>query len=268
MPGTMSKWTTQSIRGLKGKRPIVCVTAYDAVTAVLADEAEVDLILVGDSVGTTMLGFETTVPVTVDMMVHHTAAVARARPAALLVADVPFAAGCHEFDRVLDTCARLMREGGAEAVKIEGGEAMAPVVARLVRAGIPVLGHIGLLPQRYYALGGYRRFGRTPAEREHLLADVRALQDAGAFAIVAEMLDSGCAAALTGELEVPMIGIGCGPDCDGQILVCNDLLGYSVKKVPGFVKQYGDLAGEARKGFAAYARDVREKKFPSAGKSV
>ncbi|MFP4069815.1 MAG: 3-methyl-2-oxobutanoate hydroxymethyltransferase [Verrucomicrobiota bacterium] len=255
--------TTQTISKLKGGRPIVAVTAYDAVMARYADAAGVDLILVGDSVGTTQLGFDTTVPVTLEMMLHHTAAVARAKPEALLVADLPFGLAHGDFPGVLEACARLMQEGGAEAVKIEGGLAMAATVERLVGAGVPVLGHIGLLPQQFHRLGGYRKFGRTELEKEILLKDAQALEAAGCFAIVGEMIEGTLAGAIAAELRIPLIGIGCGPHCDGQILVCNDLLGMTTGYVPSFVKQFADLGEQARAGFAAYAAEVRDGTFPS-----
>ena len=254
--------TTQTISLLKGERPVVAVTAYDAVMARLADEAGVDLILVGDSVGTTQLGYATTVPVTLEMMLHHTAAVTRNKPGALVVADVPFALAHAGFDRVLEACRRLMQESGAEAVKIEGGAGMAPVVRRLTAAGIPVLGHIGLLPQQYHQLGGYRRFGRNEEEKSTLLDDALALQEAGCFAIVVEMVEGTVAGVIAGELAIPVIGIGSGPHCDGQILVCNDLLGMNVEPVPSFVKRYANLATDIRSAFADYAEEVRSRKYP------
>lgn len=254
---------TQSISALKAERPIVAVTAYDAPTAQYADAAGVDLILVGDSVGTTQLGFETTVPVTLDMMVHHTAAVARAQPNALLVADVPFALAHDDFSNLLHACRRLLQEGGAQAVKIEARAALAPAIARLVNAGIPVLGHFGLLPQTINQLGGYRKFGRSEMEKSALIEDAQALESAGCFTLLCEMIDGTVAGAIAGELNVPLIGIGSGPHCDGQILVCNDLLGLNAGYVPSFVKQYADLGAAAEKAFADYAADVRNRKFPS-----
>jgi len=255
--------TTQTISRLKGERPVVAVTAYDVVMARYADEAGVDLILVGDSVGTTQLGFETTVPVTLDMMLHHTAAVTRAKPKALVVADVPFALAHGDFSEVLHVCRRLMQESGAEAVKIEGGSTMAPVVERLTRAGIPVLGHIGLLPQQFHQLGGYRKFGRNEVEKSALMEDALALQAAGCFAVLCEMIDASVAGAIAKQLQVPLIGIGSGSDCDGQILVSNDLLGLNTGYIPSFAKQYAQLGDQVRAAFADYADEVRNKKFPS-----
>ena len=206
-----------------------------------ADEAGVDLILVGDSVGTTQLGFETTIPVTLEMMLHHTAAVARAKPQALVVADIPFAVAHGEFKDLLEACRRLMQIAGAEAVKIEGGASMAPTIERLTNAGIPVLAHIGLLPQQFHQLGGYRKFGRSEAEKLILVADALALEKAGCFAVLCEMVDGPVASTIAQELALPLIGIGSGSHCDGQILVTNDLLGMTAGHVPSFVKQYSDL---------------------------
>jgi 3-methyl-2-oxobutanoate hydroxymethyltransferase len=260
----MVKMTTQTLRALKGQRPIVCVTAYDTTTARCADEAGVDLILVGDSVGNNVLGFASTVPVTLDMMVHHAAAVARAHPRALLVADLPYGDAHIEPGDVVKACRRLIQEGGAEAVKIEGGASIAPLIERLVQAGIPIMGHIGLQPQQVNVLGGYRRFGQRVPEADALRADVEALELAGVFAIVAEMMDVKLAAELTRLAHTPIIGIGSGPDCDGQILVANDVLGLN-ERMPSFAKPYAKLREATKAAFAEYAAEVRERKFPAAG---
>jgi 3-methyl-2-oxobutanoate hydroxymethyltransferase len=226
-----------------------------------ADEAGVDLILVGDSVGNNVLGFANTVPVTLDMMVHHAAAVSRAKAEALLVADLPFGDAHLRRGDVVRACRRLVQEGGMEAVKVEGGAALAPVVESLVQAGIPVMGHIGLQPQQVNVLGGYRRFGRSGTEAEMLLADAHALEQAGVFAIVVEMLDAKLAAELTQKIGVPIIGIGSGPDCDGQILVAHDILGIN-EHAPSFAKAYAKLHETMRGAFAAYAEEVRGKVYP------
>jgi 3-methyl-2-oxobutanoate hydroxymethyltransferase len=256
------KTTTHTLRKLKGQRPIVAVTAYDAITARYATAAEVDLILVGDSVGNTFLGFENTVPVTLEMILHHTAAVARTKPNGLLAADVPFAEAHYDFERVLQACQRLIQGAGAEAVKIEGGVELAPQVARLVDAGVPVWGHVGLKPQQVYSLGRYKRFGTTPDEADRVMADAVALEKAGAFALLVEMIDFGLARRMTETLKIPVIGIGAGPDCDGQILVCSDLLGLTPGYVPSFAKVFAQAGEEYKKGFAAYAEAVRKKTFP------
>lgn len=256
------KTTTHTLRKLKGQRPIVAVTAYDTITARYANEAGVDVILVGDSVGNTMLGFDTTVPVTLDMMVHHTAAVARAKTNALVAADVPFAEAHFGFERVLEACQRLVQQGGAEAVKIEGGAALAPQIERLVDAGIPVWGHIGLRPQQVHALGRYKKFGGNEAEVESILADAVALEKAGVFALLVEMIEPSLAKKLTERTGVPVIGIGAGPDCDGQILVCTDLLGMTPGYVPSFAKAFAHAGEQFKQGFAAYTEAVRGRKFP------
>jgi 3-methyl-2-oxobutanoate hydroxymethyltransferase len=256
------KTTVHTLRKLKGQRPIVAVTAYDAIVARFASEAGVDVILVGDSVGNTLLGFENTVPVTLDMICHHTAAVARAKPSAFIAADVPFAEAHYDFERVLRACQRLMQEAGAEAVKIEGGAALAPMIARLVEAGVPVWGHIGLKPQQVHTLGRYKKFGGTPAEADALLADALALEKAGAFALLVELMDTAVAQKLTATLKIPVIGIGAGPHCDGQILVYTDLLGLTPGYVPAFARQFADAGAQLKAGFTAYTEAVRTRKFP------
>ena len=257
------KTTVHTLRKLKGQRPITAVTAYDAITARYASEAGVDVILVGDSVGNTLLGFENTVPVTLEMMCHHTAAVARAKPQALLAADVPFAEAHYDFERVLRACQRLLQEAGAEAVKIEGGAELAPTVGRLVEAGVPVWGHIGLKPQQVHALGRYKKFGTTPQEAEAILQDALALERAGVFALLVEMMDAGLARTLSETAKVPVVGIGAGPHCDGQILVYTDLLGLTPGYVPGFAQKFADAGAQFKQGFAGFVEAVRSKKFPN-----
>lgn len=257
------KITTKTIRDLKGKRPVTALTAYDYFMARLAGEAGVDLLLVGDSVGTTVLGMPTTVQVTLEMMLHHTAAVARARPDALVIADIPFPEAHRSQDHLLAVSARLIQEGGSEGVKIEGGAVMAGKIEALVEAGIPVLAHIGLLPQQVYRLGGYRKFGKKAAEREALIADALAVEEAGAFGVVLEMVEAETAREITSRLKIPTIGIGSGPDCDGQILVSHDILGLTPGKIPSFAKQYARLGEEISKAFRAYVDEVRDHTFPS-----
>lgn len=258
----MNSITTHTLRKLKGERPIVAVTAYDALVARLADRAEVDLILVGDSVGNALLGFDTTVPVTLDMMIHHTAAVARARTRALVVADLPFGEAHFDYERVLDACQRLMQGAGAAAVKIEATAALAPLIARLVGAGIPVWGHVGLQPQRIHDLGKYRRFGANPGEATQLMADARALVDAGCFSLLLEMVEERVAGEITAHVSVPTVGIGAGPQVDGQILVYTDLLGLTPGYVPSFARRFADVGDLMQKGFAAYAEAVKTRQFP------
>lgn len=256
------KTTTLSLSKLKGERPIVAVTAYDFITAQLVDAAEVDLLLVGDSLGNTVLGFENTVPVTVEMMLHHTKAVARARPKSLLVADVPFGVAGRSLDYLTEVCASFLQEGGAEAVKIEGGSRRATNAEAVIRAGVPVVGHIGLKPQDVLQLGGYRKFGKDGAERQRLIEDAQSWEQAGAFALVVEMVHPEVAAEITETLSIPTIGIGAGSGCDGQILVLSDLLGLNAGNYPGFVKKFADLRTAAIDALNAYAKEVREKTFP------
>ena len=248
---------------LKGKRPIVALTAYDAVMGRMVCDAGVDFILVGDSVGTTLLGHRTTIPVDMIDMVRHTAAVRRAQPNCLLVADLPFGEASLSFDRLLESARRLMQEGGADAVKIEGGRDVADDIEKLVATGIPVLGHIGLLPQTVKAIGGYRRFGGDRQEAEDLYTDAIALEEAGCFAVIAEMMEENVAKELARQILPPLIGIGSGAGCDGQILVTTDLLGYNLGKTPSFVKTYANLNRVIPKALSQYVSEVREGKFPS-----
>lgn len=255
------KKTVRSISKMKGGEKIAMITAYDAIFARLADEAGADMILVGDSLGNTFLGFDSTVPVSLEMMLHHTAAVARAKTDALVVADVPFGCAHFEFDRLLDDCRALCQKAGAEAVKIEGGAKMADKIRRLCDAGIAVMGHIGLQPQQVLKLGGYRKFGKTREEIDELVADAKALENAGVFSIVLEMCDEAATEAVTEAVGVPTIGIGSGPKSDGQVLVCTDILGLS-KYTPPFVKKYADISGDILKAYSQYVDEVRGGEFP------
>ena len=249
------KTTTRSLRALKGVRPIVCLTAYDTISARIAEEGGADLLLVGDSVGNTLLGLADTVGVTMDMMIHHTAAVSRTRPAALVVGDLPFALAHDNFSKLLGYARRFLQEGGAQAVKIEGGASLAPAIAKLVDAGIPVMGHVGLLPQRVHA-AGYRRRGLTPEDQVRLLADAVAVAEAGAFALVVECVDEGFMPAITAAVGIPTIGIGSGQGCDGQILVLHDLLGLTPNPPP-FVRPRAHLHRDAVAAVKSWARQVR-----------
>ncbi len=259
----MKTWTARKITALKGTTRIVCLTAYDHPTARLVDEAGVHLVLVGDSLATAVLGYETTLPVTMDEMLHHTRAVTRGVKSALVVADMPFMSYQVSDEQALLNAGRFIKEGNAEAVKVEGGVMRAGLVAKLVSNGIPVLGHIGLTPQSIHQLGGYRVQGRLPDEAQTLMDDARSLAGAGAFAIVLECLPAALAAAITAAIGVPTIGIGAGPDCDGQILVTPDLLGLDASVSPRFVKRYADLAGTIRNALAAYRDDVQSGAFPA-----
>jgi len=255
------KKTTKTILKKKGAEKIAMITAYDSVFARLADAADADIILIGDSVGNTVLGYESTVKVTVDDIVHHSSAVARTNPEALILADLPFGCAHFSFDKLLSDCRRIIQEGGAEAVKIEGGAAIADKIAKLVRAGIAVMGHIGLEPQQVLRLGGYRKFGKTEDEKKSMLADAKALEDAGVFALLLEMTEPETARAVTRDVKVPTIGIGAGADCDGQVLVCTDLLGLT-ENPPPFVKQYANLKSQIEGAYSKYVAEVRSGKFP------
>jgi 3-methyl-2-oxobutanoate hydroxymethyltransferase len=244
---------------------IAMLTAYDYTMARLMDRAGIDILLVGDSLGMVVLGYETTLPVTLDAMVHHTSAVSRGTRRALVVADMPFLTYQVSVEEAMRNAGRLIQEGGAAAVKIEGGGASVEAAARLVEAGIPVMGHLGLLPQSVHQLGGYRQQARLEADAEQLLADAQALQEAGAFAVVLESIPASVAEAVTADLHIPTIGIGAGPHCDGQVLVSYDMLGLSPDGVPSFVTRYADLGEQTVAAAKAYADDVRMGRYPTAG---
>jgi len=258
--------TAPSIRASKGGTPLVMVTAYDAPTARIADDAGVDVILVGDSVAMVVLGYEDTLQVTVADMAHHVAAVARARPKALIVADLPWLSYHLSTEDAVRNAAVLIRAGAA-AVKLEGGRSRVAVVEALVDAQIPVMGHLGLTPQSVHALGGYRVQGQQADAASVLVDDGRALDAAGCFALVLECVPREVAALITREVTMPTIGIGAGPDCDGQVLVLHDLLGLEDRIVPRFVRRYGSLKVDAVAAVAAYADDVRAGTFPSDAES-
>ena len=251
---TPSKWTVRRIRSLKGGR-FACVTAYDATTARWADEAGIPLVLVGDSLAMTSLGYPTTLPVTLDQMLHHAAAVSRGAPRAFRVGDMPFLSYQGTADEAVIAAGRFLKEGGADAVKLEGGAYRAALIERMVDEGIPVMAHIGLLPQRVHAMGGYRVQGRTDAEADRLKEDARAVSDAGAFAVVLEGMPAALAGEITRAVPVPTIGIGAGPDCDGQILVIHDLLGMGGGPAPKFVKTYANLGARAASALRRYVSD-------------
>ena len=242
---------------------IVMLTAYSSWMARLLDESGgIDMLLVGDSLGMVEMGFETTIPVTIDDMVRHTRAVRNGAPRAFVVADLPFLSYQPSRPEALRNAARLMREGGASAVKLEGGAAIRKTVRRLVEAGIPVMGHLGLLPQSLHQQGGYRQQAKSPEEQEQLLHDAAALEQAGAFSIVLECIPADLAAKVTKELRIPVIGIGAGPACDGQVLVTNDILGLTGGRIPGFAKRYADLGETIRAAAQAFSAEVRGGSFP------
>lgn len=259
----MKTWTPAKIRELKGQRRFATLTCYDSTCAHWVDAAKIPLVLIGDSLGHTMMGYDSTVPVTMDDMVHHTKCVARAVKEALVVADLPFMGWQISETDAMRNSARLIQEGGADAVKIEGGVACAPIVAKLVAAGIPVVGHVGLTPQSVLTLGGYKVQGRTPTGAEQLEADVLAVAEAGAFAIVVECVPASLGARLTQICPVPIIGIGAGSACDGQILVLQDMLGMTPGRTAKFVKRYADLGATMQKAFETYAAEVEAGAYPS-----
>jgi len=235
------------------QQKIVVVTAYDYPTALAADAAGADAILVGDSLGMVALGFDSTIPVTVDMMVHHTAAVRRGSKLAFLIADLPFLSYKTSSAQAMETVARLMQEGGAEAVKMEGGQEIADIVRRVVDAGVPVMGHVG----------GYRVQGRSDDSAETIRRDALSLQEAGVFSIVLEAIDPTLAKQLSEELTVPTIGIGASRHCDGQVLVISDLAGMLPASPPKFAKQYANLHEQMTQAIRTYAQEVREAEFPT-----
>ncbi len=247
----------------RARQPIACVTAYDHATARLVDEAQIPVILVGDTLGEVVLGMDSTIPVTLDDIIHHTKAVVRGARRPLIVADMPFMTYQTDMAEALRNASRLLQEGGAQAVKLEGGKAVADVIGRLTECGIPVMAHIGLQPQSVHNLGGYRARGRTADEARELLSDALAVQEAGAFAVVLELIPGAVAAAITDRLSIPTIGIGAGPGCDGQIQVISDILGLGPRQ-PRHSKQYASLNEEIAGALARYAAEVCGGEFPSA----
>jgi 3-methyl-2-oxobutanoate hydroxymethyltransferase len=242
---------------------ITCLTAYDYPTARLLDEAGVDVLLVGDSLAMVVLGYESTLPVSMDEMVMCTRAVRRGTRHALLVADMPYGSYHHDPAEAVRNAVRFVKEAGAEAVKIEGGERRMDLIARVVDAEIPVMGHIGLTPQSVNAFGGFRVQGKTEEAGEQLLRDARAVEAAGAFAVVLESIPRELAARITAELKIPTIGIGAGPDCDGQVLVIHDLVGLSFGHKPKFTRRYANVGEIISHAAADYCRDVQHGSFPS-----
>jgi 3-methyl-2-oxobutanoate hydroxymethyltransferase len=246
---------------------ITCLTAYDYPTARLLDEAGVDVLLVGDSLSMVVLGYDSTLPVTIDEMLHHTRAVRRGTRRALVVSDMPYGSYHADTAESLRNAVRFVKEAGAEAVKVEGGERRLELIVRLTEAEIPVMGHVGLTPQSVNALGGYRVQGKTIDAAEQLLRDARAVEAAGAFAVVLEAVPRELAAQITRELRIPTIGIGAGPDCDGQILVFHDMVGLTFGKTPKFARKYAEVGKMIAKAAREYCDDVRRGMFPTDGES-
>jgi 3-methyl-2-oxobutanoate hydroxymethyltransferase len=256
--------TINDIRALKRHgEPIVMLTAYDFPSARLVDQAGADIILVGDTLGMVVLGYDTTVPVTMDEMLHHVKAVTRGAKRAFVVADMPFMSYQTGPDDALRNAARFLKEAGAHAVKLEGGVAVAETVRALVDAGIPTMGHIGLTPQSVHQFGGWKVQGKTPQSAIRLMNDAQKLERAGAFAVVLELVPTPLARLITKRLRVPTIGIGAGVDCDGQVQVFHDLLGLFEEFTPKHTKRYAEAGELIRNALAAYATDVRESHFPT-----
>jgi 3-methyl-2-oxobutanoate hydroxymethyltransferase len=256
--------TINQIKEMKPKgEKITMLTAYDYTTAKLVDAAEIPLILVGDSLGMVVLGYESTIPVTMEEMLHHTKAVVRGTQKALVIGDMPFMTYHISVEDALYNAARFIQEGGAQAVKLEGGVTVAEKVKRIVECGIPVMGHIGLTPQSIHQFGGFKLQGKTPEAAARLLADARALEEAGAFAIVLETVPAPLAKLISQKISIPTIGIGAGPDCDGQVQVINDILGSFTDFVPGHAKQYVKLTDIISKAVTEYRDEVKAGQFPT-----
>jgi 3-methyl-2-oxobutanoate hydroxymethyltransferase len=252
------------IKEMKAKKEkIVMLTAYDYSTAKLVDEAGIPLILVGDSLGMVILGYESTIPVTMDEMIHHTKAVVRGTKQSLVIGDMPFMTYHTNISDALRNAARFIQEGGAQAVKLEGGVTVAETVKRIVECGIPVMGHIGLTPQSIHQLGGHKVQGKTPEAAKQLLKDAQALEQAGAFAVVLELVPAPLSKLITQKISIPTIGIGAGADCDGQVQVISDLLGLFADFVPKHAKQYAKLAGTIRAALTDYIAEVKDGSFPT-----
>lgn len=261
---TTQKVTTLSLRQKKERgEPIVMLTAYDYPTALAVDAAGVDAILVGDSLGMAVLGYDTTLPVTMEEMLHHCKAVARGAKTALLIGDMPFLSYQVSIAEAVRNAGRFLQESNMEAVKLEGGRERLETIRAILAAGIPVMGHLGLTPQSVHLFGGFRAQGRTAAAAKRLLEDALLLEDAGCFSLVLESVPARLASLISQRLTIPVIGIGAGPGCDGQVLVLHDMLGFFERFTPRFVKKYADLSAEIRRAVSDYAAEVRTRQFPA-----
>jgi 3-methyl-2-oxobutanoate hydroxymethyltransferase len=265
VPDLMQRKTLAAANSVNKK--ITCLTAYDYPTARLLDEAGVDVVLVGDSVAMVALGYDSTLPLTLEEALHHTKAVRRGVKRALLVADMPYGSYHGDLHESLRNAMRFVKEAGAEAVKVEGGERRLELIARLTEAEIPVMGHVGLTPQSVNALGGYRVQGKTPGTADQLLRDARSVEAAGAFAIVLEAMPRELAAEITRAVRIPTIGIGAGPDCDGQVLVLHDMLGLTFQDAPKFARRYANVGDMISNAVREYCADVQNAKFPTDAES-
>jgi len=255
--------TTLQLRSKKTKgEKIVMCTAYDATFASILDEAGIEMLLVGDSLGMVVQGHDTTLPVTLDHMIYHTAAVSRGTKRAHIVGDLPFMSYRISVEQALTSATRMLQEGGAHSIKLEGGKDLAPTVAKIVQAGIPVVGHVGLTPQSVHAMGGFKVQGRDIESARRILDDAKALEEAGCFALVLEGIPLEVAAEITSQLSIPTIGIGAGMHCDGQVLVCYDLLGMNGEFKPKFLKTYANLREQVIDAASQFATEVREGTFP------
>jgi len=264
MAESVKRIRVRDLQEKKGRgEKIAMLTVYDATMARLLDRAGIDVFLVGDSLGMVIEGHDNTLPVTLDAMLHHTQAVARGTKRAFVVADMPFLTYQASASEAVHNAGRLIQQGGAASVKLEGGHAVAETVARLVEAGIPVMGHLGLLPQHVHELSGFRMQAKCQEDADRLIEDARELQQAGAFSLVLESIPSEVAQAVTEELSIPTIGIGAGPYCDGQVLVSYDAFGLNDESVPRFAKQYASLGEDMVEAAREYAEDVRQGRFPA-----
>ncbi len=259
--------TAPSVLARKGKSKLTMVTAYDAPSARIVEKAGADMILVGDSLAEVVLGYEDTLSVTVDDMLHHTAAVTRTHPQALVVADMPWLSYHISVEDAVRNAGRFIREAKAGAVKLEGGRKRLPTISAILAAEIPVMGHLGLTPQSVHAFGGYKVQGKSESAARELIADALALAEAGVFAIVLECVPSTLARMITEQVAVPTIGIGAGPDCDGQVLVFHDVLGLHYGRQPKFVRRYASLADSATEALQQFCADVQSGSFPSDAES-
>ncbi|MFT3921731.1 MAG: 3-methyl-2-oxobutanoate hydroxymethyltransferase [Myxococcales bacterium] len=263
-PSKPTRVTVPVIRAMKtrGER-IAMITAYDATFAQMLDEGGADVLLVGDSLGMVVQGLDSTLPVTLDEMVYHCRSVARGARRAMVVGDLPFMSWQPSLEQAMRSAGRFLSEGGAQAVKLEGGVEAAETIRKLVSIGIPVMGHVGLLPQSVHAMGGFRVQGKTLEDAQRVLDDARAVADAGAFALVLEGIPSDLAARITAELEIPTIGIGAGINCDGQVLVCYDLLGLTPNLRPKFVKRYAEFYAQGKAAAQTFCEEVKSSAFPA-----
>lgn len=264
----IKKITTETLRKMKfDKEKITMLTAYDYTTAKMVDAGGVDSILIGDSAANVMAGFETTLPITLDQLIYHTQCVVRGVERALIVADLPFGSYQSNSEKALESAVRMMKEGGAHAIKIEGGIEIQKSIKKIVNAGIPVMGHLGLTPQSIYQFGTYKVRAKEDAEAEKLLSDAKLLEDLGCFALVLEKIPAELAKKVSESISIPTIGIGAGPDCDGQVLVYQDMVGMNQGFSPKFLRRYLDLYVEITGAVSQYVKDVKAVDFPNKNES-